>query len=175
MWKKIKNFPNYEINETGEIKNIKRNKLLKPTSNKAGKGYLYVSLYNNGKHKRFFVHRLVAICFIPNVLNKPYVNHKDGNTINNSVDNLEWVTSYENVRHASLELKVMKGYEIHNEKMKKPVLQIDYYTKEIVNKFGSIREASKSTGIASSNIVDNLKNRQTHTKGFIWCYAYKEE
>lgn len=53
-----------------------------------------------GKQKMFYIHRLVAVTFIPNPENKPAVNHKDLNKVNNSVENLEWVTNSENSMHA---------------------------------------------------------------------------
>lgn len=63
-------------------------------------GYLDYILRINGKQKSFRAHRLVAIAFIPNPNNNPVVNHKDGNKLNNNVDNLEWVTYSENSKHA---------------------------------------------------------------------------
>lgn len=62
-------------------------------------GYYYVNLYKNGKRQTVKNHRLVALHFIPNLENKPEVNHKDGNKLNNRVDNLEWATSQENIIH----------------------------------------------------------------------------
>lgn len=67
---------------------------------KNSQGYLRVSIYRNGNRQRLFVHRIVARAFIPNPENKPEVNHKDGNPLNNHVLNLEWVTSSENKLHA---------------------------------------------------------------------------
>lgn len=60
------------------------------------KGYPRVRL----GEKTYFIHYLVAKYFVPNIANKPQVNHIDGNKQNNRADNLEWVTNYENRRHA---------------------------------------------------------------------------
>ena len=95
---KIKNWENYTIDEFGNVRNIKTQKYLKGALN--GKGYLRVELHNNKKIKKFFIHRLVAEYFISNPLNKEQVNHKDGNKLNNNVENLEWVTNQENRNHA---------------------------------------------------------------------------
>lgn len=64
------------------------------------KGYQYVKLWINNKSKAEFIHRLVAEAYIDNPYNKPEVNHIDGIKSNNNMDNLEWVTSKENKRHA---------------------------------------------------------------------------
>lgn len=63
-------------------------------------GYLMFNIRNKGKQQCFKVHRLVALLFIPNKYGKKEVNHKDGDKTNNRVDNLEWVTSSENKKHA---------------------------------------------------------------------------
>lgn len=59
-----------------------------------------VSLWKNGKHKDFLVHRLVALAFIPQVPGKESINHIDGNPRNNHVSNLEWCNHKENNNHA---------------------------------------------------------------------------
>ena len=87
----------YEISKNGKVLSFKR----RPAILKQYKGRYYkVGLTKDGIQKHFFVHRLLAIAFIPNPHNKPYVNHIDGNKLNNSLDNLEWCTASENAIHA---------------------------------------------------------------------------
>lgn len=62
--------------------------------------YLRVALYSDGERKEVSIHRLVAEYFVPNPFNKPWVNHLDGNTHNNSFTNLEWCTPKENLMHS---------------------------------------------------------------------------
>lgn len=61
---------------------------------------LLVGLYKDNKRKRVLVHRIVALTYINNPENKPDINHIDGNSLNNNVDNLEWCTKKENMQHA---------------------------------------------------------------------------
>lgn len=98
MWKPIKDWEWYLVNEYGHIKNSKTNKLIIGDKNSAG--YSRVCLYDGERHKKFFRHRLVAEYFIPNPNKLPEVNHKDGNKENNYMGNLEWCTRSDNERHA---------------------------------------------------------------------------
>ncbi|MCK9370513.1 HNH endonuclease [Candidatus Dojkabacteria bacterium] len=88
----------YLINKNGDVWSLLSNKVLKKTLSSSG--YLTVSIGEFPEQPNYFIHRLVAITFIPNPENKPFVNHKDGNKLNHSIENLEWVTRLENVRHA---------------------------------------------------------------------------
>lgn len=87
----------YRIYTDGEVWSVRSGKFLKQESSK---GYKRVTLSINGKTKRFQVHRLVAMYFIENPLNKPCVNHIDGDKENNELKNLEWCTYSENERHS---------------------------------------------------------------------------
>jgi len=171
MEKIIKGFENYSVLDTGIVRNIKTGKIKVGISNNTGNGYLYVDIYNNGKKSRKYIHRLVAENFIPNIQNKPMVNHIDGNTKNNNASNLEWVTAQENVKHASSVLNCLTAYYISTQKRKKKVKQIDLFTNQTIKIYESIRQASRETGIPSSNIVAVLKGRQSRTREFDWCYV----
>lgn len=95
-WKQIPNLP-YEISSLGKIRNL-QGKVLKTYIQNSG--YEQIKINYQGLHIHKSIHRLVAEAFIPNPLNKEYVNHIDGNKLNNIVDNLEWCTNSENILHA---------------------------------------------------------------------------
>lgn len=107
VWKDIKGYEGkYQVSNLGRIKSLSyRNtgisKILVP---KINKGYYEIGLYLNGIRKMFFVHRLVALTFIPNPNNLPQINHIDEDKTNNCVDNLEWCTqAYNNIYGTRLE------------------------------------------------------------------------
>lgn len=101
MYKQIENL-DYEINSEGIVRRISTKRIKK--SFKRPDGYIGIQLYiTKEKVKNYQLHRLIANAFIPNPDNKLYVNHIDSNRENNSLNNLEWVTFEENVKH---------GYEL---------------------------------------------------------------
>lgn len=88
--KQINNYDNYYIDKEGKVFNKNTNKYLKGFIGE--NGYLYYRLSKNNIKKMFYAHRLVSEHFILNPDNYPVVNHKDGNKLNNNVENLEWVS-----------------------------------------------------------------------------------
>ena len=89
---------NYEVSNTGDIRNIQTGKIL--AKNTMGAGYYKADLWQNGKRKQTSIHRVVAESFLGFPDCAMEVNHKDGNKLNNHVSNLEWVTRSENEQHS---------------------------------------------------------------------------
>ena len=97
--KRIEGYERYYVTRCGQIWSDRLKGFLRHGSVGGGR-YKSVCLSKKGKAKGYMVHRLVALAYIPNPMNKPEVNHIDGDRMNNSADNLEWVTRKENVQHA---------------------------------------------------------------------------
>lgn len=102
VWKDVVSYEGlYKVSNIGRVKSLKgTEKILK--THQVRDGYLTVMLYKDKIPKRMSVHRLVAIAFIPNKNNYPFVNHKDENKKNNHVENLEWCTNEYNMSYGTL-------------------------------------------------------------------------
>jgi len=176
IWVVINNYPLYSISNLGNVKNNKTNLKLKIDHNKDG--YCQVKLYNP-KPKTKTIHRLVALHFIENPENKREVNHKDGNKLNNCVNNLEWVTKKENKAHADTtglwvlsenhKQALQKGLR---EKRGKIVYKYDLQM-NLIETYSCTREAALLNDAKQANIVNccNGKKGYKTVKGFI--YGYK--
>mgnify|MGYP002679946246 CR=1 FL=1 len=112
VWKDIKGYEGlYQVSNLGRVRSLNygrsgETKLLKQgTTN----GYKRVFLYKNGKGKNYFVHRLVAMAFIPNPNNLPIINHKDEDSSNNNVNNLEWCTQEYNLNYGTRNERASKS------------------------------------------------------------------
>ena len=112
-WRTISENPNYEVSNTGEVRHKEKKNILKLRTSIWGYKRARLSFSGLNGGRLYAVHRLVANAFIPNPLNLPQVNHKDGNKSNNNVDNLEWVSPKENTHHAVITGLLKSGDKSH--------------------------------------------------------------
>ena len=206
-WRQIEEFPDYMVSNYGDIYRKEKDII-----DKVGRSLHYDERYfwseeqskYGGSHgddylgvhlsgKKEYSHRLAAKTFIPNPLNKPEVNHKDGNTYNNYCgckennyedSNLEWVTTKENMEHASKnglinrdsikrKIQCAKNREkVNYDDMKRAVVQIDPKTGKYIEKYESVSEAGRALGILPQSIESVLRKDGYHktAKGFGWIY-----
>lgn len=129
QWKKIEGYSNYSVSDIGRIRNDRNGRILKPRVSTSG----YYQVMMGRKTIPQYVHRLVAKAFITNEFNKPQVDHKDGNKLNNKVENLRWVTASEN--------RYGYGYDECNLHKQKPVIA-KYKTGDILE-FASRKQAAE--------------------------------
>lgn len=160
MWKEIKPFDGlYAVSNTGLIKNNKTGKVLKQTINKTG--YYCVAVKpcgRQGKGKCFRVHREVALAFLDKLDGKEFINHKDGNKLNNHIENLEWCTRQENIDHAYSNglMHPAKGEKIASSRLTEQLVKI--IRNEYKNGNVTLRDLSVKYNIPH-NTLSNAINR----------------
>ncbi len=148
IWKTVGGYEGiYEVSPLGKVRNIKKAFIL---------SIFYGNKYCNVKliAKRHLMHRLVAAAFIPNPNNLPEVNHIDGNKENNHVNNLEWCTRSENMKHAFRIGKIsLAGMNSRSRKLNESQVLEIYSSKEkgvyLAQKFN----------VTSANITDIQKGK----------------
>ena len=163
IWKDIKDFEGlYQISTYGRIKSLPKQQGRRITKEKImaqrvnRKGYHHACLTRDMKQIYKYAHRLVADAFIPNPLNLPFVNHIDGNKLNNNTENLEWISHRDNILH---------GWEngLMENVRKAPAIQFGHKCKLINIKnnetfaFKSYKELSRFLGFNETWLSNSLR------------------
>lgn len=144
----------YSISNLGNvISHIGKEKPLSKLKSK--NGYLFVRLCLNGKSKTELIHRLVAECFLNNEINLPQVDHIDENKENNSVKNLQWITSKENTRKSQC-------IKIYQKSLNGNILKV-------WDGLGIIQE---QLGFNKANIQKCCSGKKPTMYGYKWSYVY---
>ena len=149
----------YSVSTEGEVRKDTTNYILSQSSQQ---DYKFVTLLINGQQKRMRVHRMVAMTFIENPDNKPYVNHINGIRYDNNVENLEWVTQSENIQHAVRTGLMQNG-------RKKAVIQYNLNGDRMAT-FESASEAARQTGGSQSKITMCCKRQRETANDYQWRY-----
>lgn len=182
-WRPVVGFEGlYEVSNIGRVRSLTRyKKVIKPIITNTG--YFQYQLWHNGVCRTGLAHRLVAQAFVPNTDNKPIVNHIDENKLNNSADNLEWVTHVENCnygtaiarRTAHLDYSKRRINNKHQiEVASKPIIQLDE-NGDPLRWWESITKCSAAIGVSRSAIGKAIKRGGKIRQGFQFRYERRNE
>ena len=160
----------YFVSDLGNVK--RKNRLLKKEKDK--NGYEYVNISINGIVKHHSVHKLVALAFIPNPFNFNEINHINGITCDNRVENLEWVNHKQNMHHARInglisKQGIQRTINAMTNSTKKSIRQLK--NGFVVKEYESIAKASKETNIKAPHICNVLKGKRKSAGGYEWEYV----
>lgn len=154
LWRNIDGYKGvYQVSSLGRIRSFKNKetRILKQRIN--SRGYLYINLSENAKYKSYTVHRLVAIAFLGK--SNLTVNHKNGNKLNNTIENLEWITDLDNRKHAKENNLTAKGER--NGRHKLTLFSVKLLRYKYKNG-KSIRSLSREFNISRSVITKIVNN-----------------
>lgn len=171
-WKKISEYPDYEVSNLGNVRNLK-GKTLSPFL--INSGYPTVTLYVEGKKKNLLIHRLVGFEFCEGYVEGYTINHIDANRENNRSDNLEWVTYKENIQDM-----INRGkYCSENARkiaIKSNRTKVDQLTEDgdIIRTFNSIEEACVEVGAHPTKVTAVCRGDRKRTVGYRWRYSDNE-
>lgn len=171
IWKPVKHYESYyEVSNKGNIRSIerivvlpthqylKRQKIIKQFKDR--RGYFHVKLYNGfGECKSLTTHRIVALTFIDNPEGLIEVNHIDHNKHNNHVDNLEWITRSDNIKHSYIhrDPKTYKGSGNKNAKLTEE--QVKNIRKEYKNNKITYKELAYKNNVGVTLIGYIVNNK----------------
>lgn len=182
IWKEISGYEGcYAVSSTGRVKSLERDVTLWNghsiiTIHKKSKelvlindnrGYYVVDLCKNGTVKRYSVHRLVALSFIENPNGYSVVNHIDENTHNNTVENLEWVTTQQNLQHGTRNERISRTL-LKSHPAARTILQIDVKTNKVIAKYTSSGDVKRKLGIHDASILRCCNGKAKTCHGYIW-------
>ena len=163
IFNEVPGLPNYTVSNIGTVKfhSPYNNKIYTRTPRVNKDGYLAVCAGGNESGKNTLVHRLVALAFIPNPKNKPFVDHIDNNRLNNNVENLRWCTNQENSFNRQAPKNNTSGVKgvYRNQKENKWCSTIQTKKKTLyLGTFNTIEEATKARKIKANELFGEFVN-----------------
>lgn len=167
VWKNIEGYEGYQVSNLGRVKSLKwgKERIMKLKKHKYG--YLVAGLFKKGKQNFYLVHRLVAQAFIPNPNGFSIINHKDENTSNNNVDNLEWCNQKYNTNYGTAQQR--RTDKMINGKLSKTVYQYSL-DGEFIKEWPSTQEVQRQLGYYNTYIGKCCLGKFKQAYGYIWKY-----